>query len=646
MGGWLPFYPVSIGSTVTCLHAWEDLTASLHLAVGATASLSVITGGILTTITPQLTVTNPAVSFSTMASSPLVTITDTGSNITNYDVVIINTPVSVGGIVLFGSYAVTAGLSANSYEITAASSATGTVTNGGAVPKFTTTATSPQVSVLLANHGYSVGSTFPIQVPTTVGGLTLSGFYTVASVTDSSNFIINAANQATSGATAFMNGGNAQFAYYITPGPLPPGTGWGSGGWGSGGWGSGVAPTGATGTPITATDWTLDNFGGTLVACPANGPIFSWSQNSGLYNAQMIANAPTVNTGIFVSNAKQIIVAYGSSVLGIQDPLLINWCDAGNYNTWVASVSNYAGSFRLSKGSKIIGALDTPQYDLFWTDIGIWQSNFIGQPNVFGFTELAEGCGLASKFAMGTLGQTVFWMSYLPASGVAQNSGGQFYALPAGGSVTPVPCTVWDFIFQNIDNANIAEIKCAVNSTFGEIMWFFPVIGGNGQNSAYVKFTPQFNCWDYGYLKRSAWIDQSVFGPPIGADPSTNFIFQHETSNDANGVEMGEYFTTGYWSMLDGQDKAFCDLVYPDMRFGPLGSAQTSTVNLSFTYTDEPTGASIYSTPTYTMTSGGPSYITPRFRARLASLTVGPSTLNTFWRLGGLRIRTASDGRL
>jgi hypothetical protein len=247
---------------------------------------------------------------------------------------------------------------------------------------------------------------------------------------------------------------------------------------------------------------------------------------------------------------------------------------------------------------------------------------------------------------MGTLGQTVFWMSYLPASGTAQNSGGQFYALPAGGSVTPVPCTVWDFIFQNIDNSNTAQIKCAVNSTFGEIMWFFPVVGGSGQNSAYVKFTPQFNCWDYGYLGRSAWIDQSVFGPPIGADPVTNLIFQHETSNDANGVEMGEYFTTGYWSMADGQDKAFCDLVYPDMRFGPLGQSQNSVVNLSFNYTDEPTGTSVYATPTYTMASGGPAYITPRFRARLASMTVGPSTLNTFWRLGGLRIRTASDGRL
>lgn len=647
LGGWTKFYPFAIGSPVTALHAWEDLSATLHLAFGATAQLGVITSGFLDDITPQINVTNPAVSFSTNSGSNLVTIVDTGSQATTYDTVIIGTQVSVGGIVLFGSYQVTQAISANSYKITAASNATSNVTNGGAVPTFTTTSGSPIVTVVMNNHGYSVGSTFPVVVTTTVAAITLLGFYTVASVIDANTFTIVGSTQANAGATVSMNGGNANLTYYVTPGPSAAGVGYGVGGYGSGGYGDGVAPPPFTGTPITATDWTLDHFGGFLVACPDNGPIFTWNEQSGLYNAQMIANAPTINTGIFVSMSAEIIIAYGSSVLGVQDPLLINWCSAGDYTVWTASTTNLAGSFRLSRGSRIVGGLQGPQYGLIWTDLDVWSMTFLGLPNVFGFTELATGCGLASKFAAGVLGTTVYWMSYTPpSSGASPTSGaGQFYSLPGGGSVTPVPCTVWDFIFQNIDNANVSKIRCGVNSQFGEITWYFPVGGGTGVNTAYVKFTPQFNCWDIGYLGRSAWIDQSVFGPAIGADSGTNYIYQHETSNDADGQAMGEFVNSGYWAMSDGQDQMFCDLMLPDMRFGKLGGAQSASVNVSFTYADYAVGTS-YTTPTYTMTSTSPPYINVRFRGRLSSINIGNSTVGSFWRLGGLRTRVAPDGRL
>ena len=634
LGGWEKFYPFPISSEVTALHAWEDLSSALHLAVGAVDSLSVITSGQDDNITPQLYTSNNAVNFSTVSGSTTVTIVDTASNPTIYDVIILETPVSVGGIVLSGAYAVAHVISVDSYTIIASSLATATVTNGGAVPSFTTTSGASAVSVTLANHGYLIGSSFAVTVPTVVGGLTLYGFYTVNSVTSSSVFIINAANQASSSATVSMNGGNAAIAYYVTQGPSALGVGYGDGGYGMGGYGNGVAAPVFEGTPITATDWTLDNFGGYLVACPNNGPIFIWGPETGLYNAQMLANAPVANTGILVSSAAEIIFAYGSSVLGIQDPLLNNWCNAGDYTNWTASVTNLAGSFRLSRGSRIVGALQGPQYIVEWTDLDVWAITFIGAPNVYSFQPLAEGCGLIAKFAAGVLGTTIYWMSQK-----------QFFSLPSGGSVAPLPCTVWDFIFQNLDPANIASIRCAPNSQFGEISWFFPVKGGTGANTAYVKYTPQFNAWDYGYMTRSAWIDQSGFGPPIGADSVSNYIYQHETSNDADGVAMTPSFTTGYWALNDGEDYSFCDLVMPDMRFGQQGSPQTAIVNISFTYAAYAQSVT-YSTPTFTMQAGNPPFLNPRFRGRLASMTISSNDLGSFWRLGGLRIRTAVDGRL
>ena len=647
LGGWTKFYPTPIGSTVTNLHAWEDLEGVLHLAFGATAQLGVITSGTLQDITPQTTAANFAPNFSTVAGSPTVTIINYNSSATIYDTIILETQVSVGGLVLSGAYPITNVQSTDIYQITAATNATATVNSGGVVPIFSAALGLSIVNVTLPNHGYSVGSTFTVGVSTVVGGLTLFGFYTVSSVVDANNFYITATTVATSSQVVTMNGGNAQVLYYVTPGPNARGQGYGDGGYGTGGYGVGTTPTVVTGTPITATDWTLDNVGGTLVASPANGPIFTWEPQSGLYTAKMIAQAPVTNAGIFVSYAAQIIMAYGASVLGVQDPLLIRWCSSGDYTSWTADVTNSAGSYRLPRGSKIIGGLQGPLFDIFWTDLEVWSGTYIGQPYIYGFTSLAAGCGLAGKFAAGVLLNTVYWLSYTPPTtpGVAVGSG-QFYSLPSGGGVTPLPCSVWDFIFDNVDITHIANIRCGVNSTFGEIFWFFPVVGGSGKTSAYVKFTPQFNAWDYGYLGRSAWIDQSVFGPPIGADAATNYLYQHETANDADGADMGETFTTGYWALSEGQDQMFVDQMMPDMKFGKMGAAQTAVVNVAWSYTDYATGSQVYATPTYTMSSNGPGWVNPRFRGRLVSMTVGGSSLGSFWRLGGLRTRAAVDGRL
>jgi hypothetical protein len=204
---------------------------------------------------------------------------------------------------------------------------------------------------------------------------------------------------------------------------------------------------------------------------------------------------------------------------------------------------------------------------------------------------------------------------------------------------------VWDFIFQNLDTSNISKVRCAPNSQFGEISWYFPVKAGSGANTAYVKYTPQFNAWDYGFLGRSAWIDQSGLGSPIGAESTANYIYQHETSNDADGTVLAANFSTGYWAMSDGEDYSFCDIVYPDMKWGMQGDAQIATVNISFTYAGY-AQATTYSTPTYTMQSGSPNFLNPRFRGRLASMSLGSTDLGSFWRLGGLRVRTALDGRL
>ena len=113
----------------------------------------------------------------------------------------------------------------------------------------------------------------------------------------------------------------------------------------------------------------------------------------------------------------------------------------------------------------------------------------------------------------------------------------QFFSL-SGSGVAPIFCPVWDVIFQDLDLTNLDKIRVAPNSRFGEVTWYYPVISNGGEVTNYVKYNVNLQVWDYGTLGRTAWINESVLGPPIGADPSSLYIYQHETSPDADGQAM------------------------------------------------------------------------------------------------------------
>jgi hypothetical protein len=651
LGGWSKYYPNTVGSIVRCLWAWEDTNANSYLGVGAEGipaggggSLQVIESGGATDITPQKTTVNIAVSFSTTSGSNEVTITDTGRNADNYDVVDIQTQVSVGGLILFGQYQVfNPGGSANTYKIYATNIlgapalATSTVANGGAVPDFDTTSGSDFVDVTLANHGYFVGDTFPILVATSVGGVTLYGNYIVVAVTSTSVFRISASTSATSTTSAFMNSGNVRLVYYNGIGPLPPGTGYGIGGYGLGGYGTGIPPIAGTGTPINATDWTMDNWGEVLIACPLDGPIYRWNPTSGDPVALNIANAPPVNDGMFVAMPQRQIVAWGSTFTGIKDPLLIRWCDVDNYDAWVGTVVNQAGSYRVPKGSRIVQCIQGPQQSLVWTDLGVWAMQYAGPPYVYQFNEVGTGCGLIGRKAAGSVNGVIYWMGQ-----------SQFFRL-SGGGVEPIRCPVWDVVFQDLDTTNLDKIRIAPNSRFGEITWYFPTISNGGENEGYVKYNFVLDQWDYGfnsaenpYVARSAWINESVLGPPIGAGLN-RYIFQHETSQNADGVAMNSYFQTGYFALSEADVKMFIDQVWPDMKWGYFGGIQEANINMTFYVTDYPGQTPLTYGP-FTLTQAT-TFITPRFRGRLVSIRIESNDIDSFWRLGNFRYRLQPDGR-
>lgn len=436
--------------------------------------------------------------------------------------------------------------------------------------------------------------------------------------------------------TSHLNGGFPYYQYYNSADIVPVGTGYGLGGYGIGGYGIGgqVQPPTKQYTPVVAFDWLIDNWGENLIACAPGGPIYYWSPTSGQSTCSIIAEAPIVNDGAFVAMPQRQIIAWGSTETGIQDPLLVRWCDVSNYNVWTPTVTNQAGSYRISKGSKIVGGLQGPQQALIWTDLALWSMQYIGQPYVYSFNEVGTGCGLIGRKSAGSMNGVVYWMSQT-----------QFFML-AGDGVQTIPCPIWDRVFQQLDTSNVDKIRFAANSNFNEVAWYYPTLLSNGEVSAYVKYNVMLQCWDYGQLDRTAWINQSIFGPPIGAS-ANGYIYQHETSYDADGQVMNSYFKTGYAQMGEGEVKLFVDQIWPDFKWGAENGPQTAILYLTFYVADYPTDVPKKYGP-YRMDQTV-KFITPRFRGRLVSMEVSefdpPKNTKTFWRTGALRYRVQPDGK-
>jgi len=733
LGGWTQFVSNQQSSVVRALHSWADINGESYLAFGEEDGLNIANAnGFSSDISPQFYEYNLSVSVSTTSGSATVSIDDINSNISSNDGVNILTPISVGGIILFGYYPPIA-VSDDQYQVVArniiglATPATATVSNGGAVPQFVTTNGQVNVKVNFVNHGYTAGSTFAILVPVAIGGLILYGNYIVLEnpALTADYFYIAAESAATFNQTRSMNGGNARIVYYVGKQNIPPSGGFGDGLFGAGGFGRGVTSSGGrqltiasisaaslvatvtvnqvlyvapgtritiTGTtnyngafvvtsavsgptstfsfvvttnpatevagtvttnswgfppgeyssvsqnvsaPLDVTDWSLDNWGGFLIASPTNSGLFYYDTIDGGDHANVIPYAPSVSEGFFVSMPERQVICYGTTFNGVKDPLLVRWTDIGNFASWVATVSNQAGSFRIPKGSKIVGGMQGPQQGLLWTDTNLWSMQYINLPLVYSFNEIGAGCGLIGRKAMGVMTGIVYWMSQ-----------SQFFVL-AGGGVQPLPCPVWDVIFQDIDEDYLENIRCAPNSRFGEISWYYPIKNpdgspGDGVPKKYVKYNTLLQQWDFGTLTRTAWIDQGVFGPPIGADDD-GFIYQHETSQNAAGGAMDAYIQTGYFALSEGDNMTFLDQVWPDMKWGYYNGLDNANVNITFYAVDYPGQTPRVYGP-YSVNQAT-EYISPRIRARLISIKIAGSQIDTFWRLGNIRYRLQPDGK-
>jgi len=473
--------------------------------------------------------------------------------------------------------------------------------------------------------------------------------YQVATVVNANSYTIEAKD--TSGTTVTANssdtgngGSSVVGAYQVNVGldVYVPGTGWGLNGWGIGAFGQAAALSDTNQLRL----WTHDNFGENLIINQRNGGIFRWLESGGLSTRAVelsgISGAnlvPTKALQVLTSEKDRHLIVLGadpisgSSRTGTIDPMLVAFSDQENELDFEPLTTNTAGSLRLSSGSSIIGGVKARQETLIWTDTALYSMQFIGPPFTFGINLINEGTGLVGPKAATTAPSGVFWMSY-----------NNFYVY--NGSVQTLPCSVHNYVFNDINLTQSFKIHAFTIKDKSEIGWFY-CSSSSSEIDRYVIYNYLEKLWFYGQLVRTAWLDSGIENYPRAV--GNNYLYKQEIGFDDDGSPMTNVFIeSSDMDIGDGDQFSFLKRIIPDYKF--IQDDNNGNVNIVLKTRNFP-GDSLTTNSTNAI-SATTQQVFVRSRSRQIALrfesdddATNNGNLSIGWRLGATRIDIKPDGK-
>jgi hypothetical protein len=603
IGGWAALsYTTFLG---ICRSMWNWITLKQYnlLGVGTNLKFYIENGGIYYDITPIRETNLNSTTFAAVTTAPFsstITVTDAGAN-----------SLQVGDFVTFSN----------------------AVSLGG------------NITAAILNQEYQIA------------GIISGTVYTIEARAVSDIGTPGAA--VLSNASDVGNGGSATDAAYQIPTGFDTftiSTGWGAGPWSRGSWGSGFS----TGFGQQLRLWSQENFGEDLLFSPRGSALYLWQPGSGATPAFGTRGAlvsgtdvPAFINQVMVSDTSRIVICFGCNDYGAYgttalDPLLIRWTAQESYTDWTPSAINQAGSYRLSHGSEIIGALQTRQEIVVWTDAAIYSMQYLGPPNVYGFTLLADNISIVSPNAMATASGVVYWMGV-----------DKFYVY--SGRVETLPCAVRTYVYQDINRDQFAQCFAGSNEGFSEIWWFYCSADSNTINR-YVIFNYLDRVWYYGTLERTAWLDSPLRDYPQAATPN-NLIVYHEAlvdngeTNPPSAIDC--YIQSSDFDINDGHNYGFVWRMVPDVTFNGSNTAPPENPRVNFTMRPKQNPGAPYNVAPSPLVRSAQNYgtintynvqeftqiIYTRVRGRQLAFRIESDTLGTQWQLGTPRLDVRPDGR-
>jgi len=387
-----------------------------------------------------------------------------------------------------------------------------------------------------------------------------------------------------------------------------------------------------------------DRGGATLVTVASLG--------TGMYIASL-EDVPKVQNYLLVADTYRFVFTFGANDYGsaTQNPMLVRWSDQESATIWYPQSTNQAGSVQLSRGSKLVTALQARQEILVWTDSSVYSFQYVGAPVVWKNELVGENTSIAGPNAVGYANGVAFWMGV-----------DKFYLYD--GRTQTLPCDLRQFVFTDettkVNQEQIEQVCCGTNEGFNEIWWFYPSNDSTVINT-YVVFNYVEKVWYYGFLGRTAWLDTGLRATPVAATYINNLV-NHEVGTDdlSTGTTqpIEAYISSAEFDIDDGYKVGFVWRMLPDITF--RGSSQ-DTVSPSVQMTLRPmqNSGSGYNDPesvgginTAAVTRSSTyvieqftGQINTRVRGRQLVMEVRSVGAGVQWQLGSPRLDIRPDGR-
>ena len=664
--------------------------------------------------------------FSCLIGSPIITVTDVGSGVQETDFVTFANATAFGGFSLSDinkNFQVVRVVDANSYEIVADKDATSTVTSGGGsavdayyeinagLPVYTTGngfgagvwngAIIGAINALVYTSG--TGLTLLDETSTTINVVSTDGFPSTGMLLIDSEVITYSGKTLTS-FTGCVRGTNQSLATEhallpLAPVVVPPPilvkqitsfagtTGWGL---------ESDVEFGTIGQQLRL--WTHDNFGQNLLLAPRGGTLYYWEDDTStfpralpLYEVADVylppgqsAFVPKRTNQVIVSDVSRFVITMGSNSYDPTDsntpfdPLLVRWSDQEDPFTWIPAATNQSGEQRLTNGSYIMTAKRNRQEILIWTDAALYSMQYLGPPYVWGFQLMMDNISIMSPNAAIVVNNVAYWMGT-----------DKFYSY--SGVVATLPCSIRQYIYNDISYDQRFQIICGTNEGYNEVWWHYVsntevALATNQARKPlpdrYVVYNHLERIWYYGNLRRTAWLDSPLQSAPLSAQPElvgttnedayhtnieTGTLLLQETGVDDSStpttVPFSAYIQSSDFDIGDGHNFGFVWRIIPDLTFtgstgingnpgfpkvtmelrprqfsgSPYGRTDLDTVRSAQAYTDI--------VKQYNIEEFTPQVYT-RVRARQMAFKIESSgQLGVAWQLGSPRIDIRPDGR-
>jgi len=419
---------------------------------------------------------------------------------------------------------------------------------------------------------------------------------------------------------------------------------------------AGLVSVGTTATATTATAHGLST----------NDYVFLFGQTPTAYSGtyQITVASATTFTYTLPASAGTVTAVGAYQAIdyttGDYDPMLIRFADVNadigpKPEVWRPELANSAGFLFVKEGSRIITGTNVRQETLIWTDTSLSALQFLGTAEVFGLQLLSSDTNIMGANAYASVNNNVYWMGT-----------DSFFIYD--GRVNVLKCPLLRYVFEDINREQAQLVYGGTNKEFNEVIWFY--CSGGAVPSVtidrYVIYNYRDDLWYYGQLNRTTWVDAGVNRFPLAT--SGGYIYSHENGPN-NGQPLGaaplaisSYIESAFMDIDEGQFYMLTKRVIPDVDFtasqtvNPVtGATLVPAVDMAIavtkfpgaeTQTTDVTGATL--TRGVTTATGTIDQYTNqvfiRARGRQMNFKISSNTVGTQWQLGDSRVDAKPAG--